>query len=122
MTSRKKSSITGTIGAGLHQVAEQELLGKLVDDQSGGDEGHGLTIDASHARLSTASSQREAEQRMLLADLPTSWSTRQQRAHFLPVGQGRHDANAGDVRKGLKAAGRRRLRPAHLPEPMQIYA
>src|SRR5262245_32255045 len=35
-------------GAGLHQVAQQELLGELVGNQGDHDQGHGLAVDASH--------------------------------------------------------------------------
>ena len=80
----------------LQQVAEQQLLGELVDDQRRRDQDHGLAIDASHARLSTAPSQRW-QISGCLADLPTSSSTCQQRAHLSPVGQRRHDGDAGDV-------------------------
>src|SRR4029450_13773413 len=68
---------------GRHQVAEQELLGELVSDQGDDDQGHRLAIDAPH-HAATASSQR-SQSSGCSADLPTSCSTCQQRAHLVPL-------------------------------------
>src|SRR4029079_6750865 len=71
-------------GARLEEIVEQQMLGHLVSDQSRDEERHGLAIDRSHARFSTAPSQRW-QMSGCLADVPTSSSTCQQRAHFSPL-------------------------------------
>src|SRR6266851_5677083 len=68
-------------GARLHQIAQQELLGRLVGHQGRDDQDHRLALDRPHEL--TASSQRRQSSGWP-ADLPTSSRTCQQRAHLLP--------------------------------------
>src|SRR5579883_1826353 len=100
------------------QIAEQQLLGELVDDEGGGDQRHGLAIERSHPRASTAPSQR-TQISGCRADLPTSSSTCQQRAHLLPeaiAGTTATPATSGKV-KAPSGAGPSIRSP---PEVMQI--
>src|SRR5947199_5026959 len=60
------------------------MLGDLVEDEGGHDQRHGLAVERPHASASTAPSQRRQISGWL-ADLPTSSSTCQQRAHFSPL-------------------------------------